>query len=102
MGDVPWLCFSGRLGWGSSAWCLACLVVDVVGGWVEGGVRRDVGWRVCVVFPEAFVTCVDVLLAPGGRCRLAACVVDGGWLLRRVHAPSGERALSRVDVPRGR
>ena len=65
---------------------LVCLVVDVVGGWVEGGLRRGVGWRACVAFPEVLVTHADVLLAPGGRRRLAgaACVVDGGWLLRRV------------------
>ena len=78
VGDMPWLCFSERLGWGFSAWCLACLVVDVVGGWVEGGLRRGVGWCACGAFPEVLVTCADVLLAPGGRRRLAVCVVDGG------------------------
>ena len=67
VGGVPWLCFSERLGWGFSAWCLACLVVDVVGGWVEGGLRRGVGWRACITFPETFVTHADALLAPRGR-----------------------------------
>ena len=80
---------------------LVCLVVDVVGGWVEGGLRRGVGWRACVAFPEVLVTHADVLLAPGGRRRLAVCVVDGGWLLRRSHALSGEHALVWVNVHRG-
>ena len=77
------------------------------------------GWRACVAFPKAFVTHANALLAPGGRRRLAACVIDGGWLLlwaarrfqapppqpcgrarllRRVHVPSGERALMWVNV----
>ena len=77
------------------------------------------GWRACAAFPKAFVTHANALLAPGGRRRLAACVIDGGWLLlwtagrfqvpppqpgvragllRRVRAPSGERALGRVTV----
>jgi len=65
---------------------------------LRGVFGRGVGWRVCVAFLEVLVTCADVLLAPGGRRRLAACVVDGGWPLRRVHAPSGERAPVRVDA----
>ncbi len=79
------------------------------------------GWRACVAFPKAFVTHANALLTPGGRRRLAACVVDGDWLLlwaagrfqvpppqpgvwagllRRVHAPSGERALMWVNALR--
>ena len=45
---------------------------------MRGLFGRGVGWRVCVAFLEVLVTCADVLLAPGGRRRLAACVVDGG------------------------
>ena len=45
---------------------------------LRGVFGRGVGWRVCVAFLEVLVTCADVLLAPGGRRRLAACVVDGG------------------------
>ena len=48
---------------------------------MRGVFGRGVGWRVCVAFLEVLVTCADVLLAPGGRRRLAACVVDGGWPL---------------------
>ena len=64
------------------------------------------------------MTHANALLAPGGRRRLAACVIDGGlllwaagrfqapppqpgvWagLLRRVHVPSGERALMWVNA----
>ena len=45
---------------------------------MRGLFGRGVGWRVCVAFLEVLVTCADVLLAPGGRRRLAVCVVDGG------------------------
>ena len=68
---------------------------------MRGVFGRGVGWRVCVAFLEVLVTCADVLLAPGGRRRLAACVVDGGWPLRRSHALSGEHALVWVNVHRG-
>ena len=66
-----------------------CLVVDVVAVELRGGLRLGVGWRVCVTFPETFVTCADVLLAPGGRRRLA------GSLRRRrgLAAVVGPRAL---------
>ena len=45
---------------------------------MRGVFGRGVGWRVCVALLEVLVTCADVLLAPGGRRGLAACVVDGG------------------------
>ena len=38
---------------------------------MRGVFGRGVGWRVCVAFLEVLVTCADVLLAPGGRRRLA-------------------------------
>ena len=64
---------------------------------MRGLFGRGVGWRVCVAFLEVLVTCADVLLAPGGRRRLAVCVVDGG-----LAAAVGRPAVPGAPATAGR